>query len=69
MKGKRVNIMSNIYQIFDKIFIDGKEIKQCKSIFFRNTICQADNKLYINGKEFKDGKWKYTIKSIINTIF
>ena len=59
----------NIIQNGNKLWIDGKEIKQPKSLFFNNCVCQVNNKVYINGKEFKNGKWKYTIRSIINTLF
>lgn len=61
--------MSSIYQINNKLYIDGKEVKQPKSIFFKNCVCQVNNKLYLNGKECIKGKWKYTIKSLIHTIF
>lgn len=61
--------MSSIQQINNRLFIDGKEIIQPKSIFWHNTICQVNNKVYINGKELNNGKWKYTLKSIIYTIF
>lgn len=58
-----------IIQQNNKTFINGKEIEMPKSIFFSNTIVQKNKKTYLNGKEFKNGKWKYTIKSLINTIF
>lgn len=59
----------NITQINDRLFINGKEIEQPKSLFFKNTINTINNKIYINGKEFKNGKWKYTIKSVFYTLF
>lgn len=61
--------MSSITQINNRLFIDGQEIKQPKSLFFKNTICQINNKVYINGKELKNEKWKYTLKSLFYTIF
>jgi hypothetical protein len=65
----KINNMGSIYQINNKLIIDGKEIEKPKSIFFSNTICQIDNKIYINGKELKNGKWRYTLKSLFHSIF
>ena len=60
----------NITQINDKLFINGKEIEQPKSLFFKNSISVINNnKIYINGKEKIKGKWKYTIKSVFYTLF
>lgn len=59
----------NIMQINDRLFINGKEIEQPKSLFFKNTINIINNKIYINGKEKIKGKWKYTIKSVFYTLF
>ena len=59
----------NIMQINDRLFINGKEIEQSKSLFFKNTITTINNKIYINGKEKIKGKWKYTIKSVFYTLF
>lgn len=56
-------------QINDRLFINGKEIEQSKSLFFKNTITTINNKIYINGKEKIKGKWKYTIKSVFYTLF
>lgn len=56
-------------QINDRLFINGKEIEQPKSLFFKNTITTINNKIYINGKEKIKGKWKYTIKSVFYTLF
>lgn len=61
--------MANIYQINNELYINGVKIEQPKSLFFKNCVCRVNNKVYINGKEFKNGKWKYTIRSIINTLF
>lgn len=58
-----------ITQINGKLFINGKEVKRPKSLFFQNCVVQVNNKAYINGKEFKNGKWRYTFKSIFNTLF
>ncbi len=58
-----------ITQSGNKLWINDKEIEQPKSLFFNNCLRLVDNKVYINGKEFKNGKWKYTIRSIINTLF
>ena len=46
-----------------------REIKQPKSVFFKNCVCMVNNKIYVNGKEQIKGKWKYTIKSIFHTLF
>lgn len=59
----------NVIQYNNKLFIDGKEIKQPKSLFFKNCVCTVNNKIYVNGKEQIKGKWKYTIKSIFHTLF
>ena len=61
--------VSVIIQQNNKTFINGKEIEMPESIFFSNTIVQKNKKIYLNGKELKNGKWKYTIKSIANSIF
>lgn len=61
--------MTSIYQINNKLIVDGKEIEKPKSVFFKNTVCQINNKLYINGKEWKNGKWRYTFKSLFYSIF
>ena len=52
-----------------ELYINGEKIEMPKSTFFSNTIVQVNNKTYINGKELKTGKWKYTFKSLINSIF
>ena len=59
----------NIVQKDNELYINGKRVEQPKSLFFKNCICQVNDKTYINGKEFKKGKWKYTLKSIFNTLF
>lgn len=59
----------NVTQYNNKLFIDGKEIQQPKSLFFKNCVHIVNNKIYINGKEKINGKWKYTIKSIFHTLF
>ena len=62
---------SNIHSmcsIGNKLYINGKEVEQPKSIFFKNQIC-ISNKVYVNGKEYKKGKWRYTIKSLYHSIF
>ena len=64
--------MKNIQSIVQKdkeLWINGEKIEQPKSLFFKNCICQVNGKLYINGKELKNGKWKYTLKSIFNSLF
>ena len=64
--------MKNIQSIVQKdkeLWINGEKIEQPKSLLFKNCICQVNGKLYINGKEFKNGKWKYTLKSIFNSLF
>ncbi len=66
---KNCDISQSILQKNNKTFINGEEIEMPESIFFRNTIVQNNKNTYLNGKEFKNGKWKYTIKSLINTIF
>ena len=60
---------TTIIQKEGKLFINGKEISQPRSLFFRDTIVCCDGKIYINGKVFKNGKWQYTIKSIFFTLF
>lgn len=60
--------MNSIYQIGDELYINGNKVKKPKSIFFSNTVCQINNKVYINGKEYKNGKWRYTVKAIINCL-
>lgn len=62
-------VNSSIIQINDRLIINGEEIEQPKSLFFKNTICQINGNVYINGKEFKNGKWKYTFKSLFFSIF
>lgn len=64
-----MNNYQTIIQKNDKTFINGKEIKQPKSLFFKNCVCIVNNNIYINGKEQIKGKWKYTIKSIFHTLF
>jgi len=66
---KNGDISQIITQKNNKIFINGKEIEMPESMFFRNTMVHNNNKTYLNGKEFKNGKWRYTIKSLVNTIF
>ena len=61
--------MGTIHQINDKLYINGEEVEKPKSLLFSNTICQINDKIYINGKEKINGKWKYTIKSLLYTIF
>lgn len=64
--------MKNIQSIVQKdkeLWINGEKIEQPKSLFFKNCISQANGKSYINGKEFKNGKWKYTLKSLFNSLF
>ena len=58
-----------IEQKGNELWINGKKIEQPKSLFFKNCIIQSNNKTYINGKEFINGKWKYTLRSIFNTLF
>lgn len=60
---------SSIVQMNGVTYINGEKIEMPKSTFFSNTIVQVNNKVYINGKELKNGKWKYTFKSLINSIF
>ncbi len=62
-------MMSSIVQINNKLIINGKEVEQPKSLFFKNTVCQINDKVYINGKQLKDGKWRYTFKSLFFTLF
>jgi len=59
----------SIVQKDNELWINGKKVKQPKSLFFKNSVCQVNGKTYINGKEFKKGKWKYTLRSIFNTLF
>lgn len=63
-----MNIQS-IVQKDKELWINGEKVEQPKSLFFRNCIVQVNDKTYINGKEFKKGKWRYTLKSILNTLF
>lgn len=58
-----------IIQKEGKLFINGKEINQPISLFFRDTIVCCNGKIYVNGKAFKKGKWRYTMKSIFFTLF
>ena len=39
----------NVIQQNNKLFIDGKEVKQPKSVFFKNCVCTVNNKMYVNG--------------------
>lgn len=39
----------NVIQCNNKLFIDGKEVKQPKSVFFKNCFCTINNKMYVNG--------------------
>lgn len=64
----QTNGYNSITQINGKTYINGEEVN-VKSILFKNTIVQNNNKVYINGKENKNGKWKYTLRSIFNTLF
>ena len=59
----------SIVQKNNELWINGKKVEQPKSLFFKNCVCQVNGKTYINGKELKKGKWKYTLKSIFNTLF
>ena len=59
----------SILQIDNKLWVDGKRVEKPKSLFFENCVVQSNNKIYINGKEFKKGKWKYTLRSLFNTLF
>lgn len=59
----------SIVQKDNELWINGVKVKQPKSLFFKNSVCQVNDKTYINGKEFKKGKWKYTLRSIFNTLF
>ena len=64
--------MKNVQSIVQKdkeLWINGEKTELPKSLFFKNCICHVNGKLYINGKEFKNGKWKYTLKSIFNSLF
>ena len=58
----------SIVQKDNELWVNGKKVDQPKSLFFKNCVVQNNEKTYINGKEFKNGKWKYTIKSIFNTL-
>lgn len=62
------NGYNSVMQLNGKTYINGEEVN-VKSLFFKNTIVQNNNKVYINGKEKKNGKWKYTLRSIFNTLF
>ena len=62
-------ISQSVIQQNGKTFVNNEEIEMPTSKIFSNTIVQCNNKVYINGKELKHGKWKYTFKSILNTIF
>lgn len=64
----QTNGYNTITQINGKIYINGQEVN-AKSLFFKNSMVMNNNKVYINGKEKKNGKWKYTLKSIFNTLF
>ena len=59
----------SIVQKDNELYINGEKVEQPKSLFFKNCICQVNDKTYINGKEFKKGKWRYTLRSIFNTLF
>lgn len=61
--------MGTIHQINNKLYINGEEVEKPKSLFFENCLCQVNDKIYINGKEKINGKWKYTIKSVLCTLF
>ena len=61
--------MASVQQINGKLYIDGKEVEQPKSIFSGNIMVQINDKVYINGKELINGKWKYTFRSLFHTIF
>lgn len=66
---KNGDAIRTIRQQGNKVFINDEEIEMPKSIFFSNTITTHNTNIYLNGKEFKNEKWKYTFKSLINTIF
>lgn len=53
----------------NNVYINGEKVIMPKSLFFKNHICQVNNKTYLNGKEFKNGKWRYTLRSLFNTLF
>lgn len=61
-------MVNSIIHCNNKVYINGKEVEQPKSLFFNAQVC-TNNKVYINGKEYKKGKWRYTIKSLYHTIF
>ena len=50
-------------------FINGKKLEMPKSLFFNNCICQVNGKTYLNGKEYRNGKWRYTVRSLWNSLF
>lgn len=64
----QINGNNNVMTINGKTYVNGEEVN-VKSLFFKNTLVQVNNKVYINGKEKKNGRWKYTFRSIFNTLF
>lgn len=58
-----------ISQINGETYINGKKIDVPKSKLFGNSIVQTNNNLYINGREFKNGKWRLTLRAILNCLF
>ena len=54
----------NVIQCNNKLFIDGKEVKQPKSAFFKNCVCTVNNKIYVNGKEQIKSKDKVIYRSV-----
>ena len=66
----KVNSCKNsIVQINGETYINGEKIDVPNSMLFGNSIVQINGKTYINGREFKNGKWKLTLKGIINCLF
>lgn len=67
MKGN--SYKNSIVQTNGETYINGEKIDVPNNVLFGNTIVQTNGKTYINGRELKNGKWKLTLRGIINCLF
>lgn len=58
----QINDNTTISVVKDKVVINGKEYKKPG---IGNTLVQSNNHIFINGYEFKNGKFKRTLRAIL----
>ena len=56
------NNNQTINMVDNKVIINGKEYKKPG---IGNTLVQSNNHIFINGYEFKNGKFKITLRAIL----